>query len=72
MVFTPHFPDEVLRYPSIHQITGASRTTIWRWERAGCFPRRVKLGPRGVGWLRSEVEDFLRSRPRSELKRADV
>lgn len=64
----PLFANEMLRYPRIHELTGASRTTLWRWERAGLWPRRVQLGPRGVGWLRREVEQHLQTRPRSRLK----
>ena len=32
---------------------------IARLERAGKFPKRVKLGLNRVGWVRSEVEEWL-------------
>ncbi|MFK7841709.1 MAG: helix-turn-helix transcriptional regulator [Sphingorhabdus sp.] len=35
---------------------------IARLEKAGKFPKRVQLGPRRVGWLLSEVEDWLKNR----------
>ena len=35
---------------------------IARLEKAGTFPRRVQLGAGRVGWLESEVEDWLKAR----------
>ena len=54
---------QILREKEIIKVIGLSRTTIWRKEKAGTFPRRVKLGPdgRAVGWLRSSIEEWLRS-----------
>ncbi len=35
---------------------------IARLEAAGQFPKRVRLGQGRVGWIDSEVEDWLRER----------
>jgi prophage regulatory protein len=35
---------------------------IARLEKAGKFPKRVKLGPNRVGWVESEVLDWLQER----------
>jgi prophage regulatory protein len=35
---------------------------IARLEKAGLFPRRVQIGPNRVGWVESEVQDWLQSR----------
>jgi len=29
---------------------------------AGTFPKNIKLGPRAVGWLETEIDDWLQSR----------
>jgi prophage regulatory protein len=55
---------KVLRLKDLISITGLSRVTIWRLELAGNFPRRVQLGPRRVGWVESEVSNWIQSRPR--------
>jgi prophage regulatory protein len=47
-----------LNWKEIIQITGASRTSIWRWCNAGLFPKPTQLGPQRVGWLRSEIEEW--------------
>jgi len=43
--------------------TGLSRTTIWRLERKGIFPRRIQLSPGRVGWDSDSVETWVKSRP---------
>ena len=35
---------------------------IARLERAGLFPKRVPLGPNRVGWVESEVREWLETR----------
>ena len=51
-----------LRMPEVLKLTGLSRTTIWRMEARGDFPRKVKLGPRAVAYRASEVEEWMDSR----------
>ena len=52
--------DRFLREPEVARITGLSRTTRWRLEREGKFPRRRRAAPNCVAWLQSEVQAFLR------------
>ncbi|MGY9058001.1 MAG: helix-turn-helix transcriptional regulator [Alphaproteobacteria bacterium] len=40
-----------------------SRTTLWRMERQGDFPRRRQITPNRVCWLASEVEAWAEARP---------
>ena len=52
----------ILRQAEVTEMTGLSRTTIWRRVRDGSFPQPVRLGPpgsRAVGWLHHEVQDWL-------------
>jgi len=51
---------EVFREKEVIKIFGKSRSSIWRDEKEGRFPRRVKIGVRAVGWLRSSLESHLR------------
>ncbi len=55
---------KILRTPEVLSITGLSRATLWRKERAGLFPQRVRLGPNSVGWRDDDIEDWLNSLPR--------
>jgi prophage regulatory protein len=45
----------------VAEVVPISRSTAWRLERAGKFPRRRKISPKCVGWLRTEVEEWARS-----------
>src|SRR4051812_6949793 len=52
-----------VRWPELHQRLGLSKSTVWRLEQAGLFPRRVRLSKNAVGWAESAVEAWLRERP---------
>ena len=39
-----------------------SDPTLWRWERAGKFPKRVQLGGNSVGWIESEIDAWVAAR----------
>jgi predicted DNA-binding transcriptional regulator AlpA len=54
----------MLRISDVTRLTGLSRTTLWRLERQGQFPTRVRLGLNSVGWRDDEVRDWVDSRPR--------
>ena len=46
----------ILRANELARRLGISRVTLWRWERQGLIPPKLKLGPNTVGWLESEIE----------------
>lgn len=50
-----------LRLPQVLDITGVSSTTLWRWEKAGRFPKRVHIGPNTVAWLESDILSWMES-----------
>ena len=54
--------DRFIRERECRALTGLSRTTRWRLERAGRFPRRHRISPNAVGWLESEIDDWIASR----------
>jgi prophage regulatory protein len=51
-----------IRLRDVEEQTGLSDTTIWRYERAGNFPARRRLGPNSVAWLEDEVNRWIESR----------
>lgn len=54
--------DRFLRKPEMIKRTGVSDTTLWRWEKAGLFPKRIQLGPNVSGWLESEFDAWKAAR----------
>ncbi|MEH6678172.1 helix-turn-helix transcriptional regulator [Phenylobacterium sp.] len=54
--------DRLLDWPQVARIASISRSTAWRMERDGAFPRRVRVSPGRVGWWESELTRWKRSR----------
>ena len=53
--------DQLLSTHDIVKITGKHRCTIHRWMADGVFPRKALQRGRAIGWLRSDVERWLRA-----------
>jgi prophage regulatory protein len=51
-------------FREVAQRVALSRSTIWRLERAGQFPRRRRLSVNKVAWWEPEIEEWLRNRDR--------
>lgn len=62
MASHPTPPNRLVRLPQVSDLTGLSRTSIYRLERAGEFPRRVRLGLRSVAWRESDVVAWITTR----------
>ena len=57
--------ERIISKPEIETITGVSAKTISRLEAEGDFPARRQISPGRVGWLLSEVTDWLRGREKA-------
>ena len=49
----------ILRLPTVKSRTGLARSTIYLRISKGNFPKPISLGGRAVGWVESEVNDWL-------------
>ncbi|KPJ97354.1 MAG: hypothetical protein AMJ60_11600 [Desulfobacterales bacterium SG8_35] len=54
--------ERVIRKPELLAIIGLSDPTIWRMEKDGKFPKRLRLGGNSCGWLESEVDGWLQEK----------
>lgn len=54
--------DRILRIKEVIEMVGVSRTTLWRMECRGEFPRRVPLSSRSIGWRYQDVDSWIKSR----------
>lgn len=52
-----------LRRTDVQEITGLSRSSIYKLVKEGDFPRPIKLTGRAVAWPEQAVADWLASRP---------
>lgn len=55
-------PDRIILAPERRELVPYSDMQIWRNEKAGTFPQRIKLGPNRVGWSLHEVLDWIKAR----------
>lgn len=59
VLFSTSYPDRILRRPEVEQMTGLSRSEIYRRIALGVFPKARKLGSNAVGWLLSEIQAYI-------------
>ena len=52
----------IWREPKVEEETGLSKSTRWRLEKAGDFPKKIQLGPRAVGWRAEEIIQWCQDR----------
>lgn len=52
----------ILRRKQVEARTGLARSTIYLRIQDGTFPRPINLGARSVGWLDSEISDWIAER----------
>ena len=58
-------PLKLLRFPAVRERTGLSRSTIWRLERRGEFPKHHRIAPNVVAWVEEDVSDWIQLRTSS-------
>ncbi|MFG6648667.1 helix-turn-helix transcriptional regulator [Sulfitobacter sp. 1A10445] len=54
--------DKILRCRDVQEVTGLSRSTIYRMMDRDDFPKATKLGVRAIGWRQSAVADWIQER----------
>ena len=61
-----------LRVKDVVARTGLSEMTLWRRQKDGTFPRRVRLGPNAVGWPEDEIEAWCNERVLERNREIDL
>ena len=51
----------ILRLPDVISRTGLARSTIYLRIKEGTFPKPISLGDRAVGWLESDIEQWVKN-----------
>ena len=52
----------IIRLNEVIDSTGLARSTIYKYIAEGAFPKPVSLGERCVGWVESEIHDWILAR----------
>ena len=53
---------EVIRPKELSKMLSISQPTLWRMEKRGELPKKVQISERTVGWLKSDIQDWLESK----------
>jgi prophage regulatory protein len=53
---------KILKLPTVMQWTTKCRSGIYQDISNGTFPKQINLGPRAVGWLESEIQEWIDAR----------
>jgi prophage regulatory protein len=61
---------KIIRLPEVKNTTGLSRSTIYLYMSKGIFPASISLGSRAVGWIESDIEQYLDDRITASKGRA--
>jgi prophage regulatory protein len=54
--------DEFMFDDECQRVTRLSRSTRWRLQKQGLFPKRRQISPGRIAWLRSEIAAWVASR----------
>ena len=52
-------PERIIDFHELKKLVPYSRQHLRRLEQAGSFPKRINIGPRRVGWILSEIQDWI-------------
>lgn len=50
----------LLRMPAVQELTGFSRTEIYKQMKDGKFPKPLKIGARSVAWTEASIEAWIK------------
>ncbi|MDO7084485.1 AlpA family transcriptional regulator [Pseudocolwellia sp. AS88] len=54
--------NKIIRLPAVKEKTGLSRSSIYLRMTKNDFPKSISLGERAIGWLESDIEQWLDER----------
>ena len=53
---------KLLGVNDVCRIIGKCRTTLYRWELSGNFPKSIPIGPNSIAWLESDVFQWIEAK----------
>jgi prophage regulatory protein len=54
-----HIPPRILRMPLLQQKVGLCKASIYNRIKDGTFPKSISLGGKSVGWLESDIDQWI-------------
>ncbi|WP_339853313.1 helix-turn-helix transcriptional regulator [Roseovarius nubinhibens] len=59
--------ERLLKRREVEEITGFSRTTIYRLMAEGVFPRPLRTGENSVRWRQSDLQKWMNALPNTSI-----
>jgi prophage regulatory protein len=53
---------KIIRLDTVEELTGLKKSSLYKGIQDHTFPAPIKLGPRAVGWIYSEVIEWIEDR----------
>lgn len=53
---------QILRLTQVKALTGLSKTSLYQLIKQGKLKKPIRLGVRSVGWLQTDIEEFIAER----------
>jgi len=51
--------NRIIRLPEVIRMTGLCRSSILSFAKDGSFPKQFKIGVKAIGWLESDVQNWI-------------
>jgi len=64
----PQTTTRLLRMPAVQQLTGFSRTEIYKRMKEGTFPQSIKLGKRSIAWSATTIDAWIQGLAKGAAK----
>jgi len=55
-------PERLIGFAEVQSRVGLSRSSVWRLERSGSFPRSVPISPGRRAWRESDLDRWIEAR----------
>ncbi len=61
---------QILRPMEVSKLLNVSPQTLYRMEKRGDLPKRIKISKRATGFLESDIREFLETKRETETEAA--
>lgn len=52
----------IMRLEEVMSVTGFRRSSVYKYMAIGAFPKPVSLSDKAVGWVSTEIDDWIKAR----------
>lgn len=68
----PPVSGRLLSWPAVREKVGISRTTAWRLQNRGAFPRPVEISAGRVGWREEDIDAWAANLPARKARKSGI